>query len=62
MNHTDDLMVPINNRLDDEDTIEATGLDAAVGAMAIASGKVGGGDEHPERRRKVSCRLCNQIY
>lgn len=49
MNHTDDLMVPINNRLD-EDEIDVSGLDAAVSALSTKSGA----DEHPERRQKVS--------
>jgi hypothetical protein len=50
MNHNDDLFVPINNHLEEEDYEDARGLDAAVGIMAIGAGKV---DEHPERRQKA---------
>lgn len=57
VNHTDDLFVPINNKLpdeDDEDFVEsARGLDAAVGVMSLATGGKGKVDEHPERRQKV---------
>jgi hypothetical protein len=52
LNHTDDLMVPINNRLD-EDECDATGLDAAVDALSGAVSGKASIDEHPERRRKV---------
>ena len=51
MNHTDDLFIPINNRLEEDDYEEASGLDAAVGLMDISGGKV---DEHPERRMKAA--------
>ena len=51
MNHTDDLFVPINNRLEEDDFEDARGLDAAVGLLDINGGK---GDEHPERRQKAA--------
>lgn len=52
MNHNDDLFIPINNRLDDEENFEdASGLDAAVGLLNVAGG--GKIDEHPERRQKA---------
>lgn len=50
MNHTDDLFIPINNRLEEDDYEDARGLDAAVGLMDMG-GKV---DEHPERRQKAA--------
>ena len=53
LNHTDDLFVPINNRLD-EDDLEGRGLDAAVDALSEAVKGKASVDEHPERRRKVS--------
>lgn len=52
LNHTDDLMVPINNRLD-EDDLDGTGLDAAVDVLTEAVKGQASVDEHPERRRKV---------
>ncbi|KAJ1425304.1 hypothetical protein B484DRAFT_397946 [Ochromonadaceae sp. CCMP2298] len=53
LNHTDDLFVPINNKLD-EDEFGATGLDAAVDALAGAvKGASLTADEHPERRQKA---------
>ncbi len=52
VNHMDDLLRPINNRLDDEDEHHATGLDDALDMMNIATGSAKG-DEHPERRQKV---------
>lgn len=48
MNHTDDLMRPIMNRMIDEDEIGGTGLDAAVDAISGAFGKgakIGGVDK-----------------
>lgn len=60
MNHTDELMVPINNRLeDDEDEegfLDVTGLDGAISALSVGGG---GADEHPERRQKA---LYNAFY
>lgn len=50
MNHTDDLFIPINNRLEEDDYEDARGIDAAVGLMASGGGKA---DEHPERRQKA---------
>lgn len=51
MNHTDDLFIPINNRLEEDDYEDARGLDAAVGLLDIKGGKA---DEHPERRMKAA--------
>lgn len=55
MNHAESLMVPINNRLEEDDFVEASGLDAALDTLSMAvggsSGKV---DEHPERRQKAA--------
>ncbi len=51
LNHTDDLFIPHRNHLD-EDELEGTGLDAAVGLLSDAVKGVSV-DEHPERRRKV---------
>ncbi len=57
MNHTDDLFIPLNNKLEDEDDEEyeehGRGLDAAVDVMSLATRGEGKQDEHPERRRKV---------
>lgn len=52
VNHMDDYLRPINNRLDDEDDLDATGLDGALDALTVATGGAKG-DEHPERRQKV---------
>lgn len=52
MNHTDDLFIPLNNRLEEEDFEDISGLDAAIDVLNVG-GKV---DEHPERRMKVSRR------
>lgn len=53
INHTDELMVPINNRLpddEDEDGFEdISGLENAISALSTG----GSLDEHPERRQKV---------
>jgi hypothetical protein len=67
LDHTDDLLVPINNRLPDDDEEEdaATGLDGALGVMSFG----GKADEHPERRQKVftfpcafyTC-ICHEIH
>lgn len=57
MNHTDRLMVPINNRLDDDDEdnfMHATGLDDALDTLHLAVGSGGKVDEHPERRQKAA--------
>lgn len=51
MNHTDDLMIPINNRLEEDDFEGASGLDGAIGVLSMGGG--GAGDEHPERRQKA---------
>ena len=56
LNHTDDLFIPHKNRLE-EDELEGTGLDAAVDLLAEAVSGKASVDEHPERRRKVSCML-----
>lgn len=60
MNHTDSLMVPINNRLeddeDDEGFLDVSGLDGAISALSAKGGAV---DEHPERRQKA---LYNAFY
>eukprot|EP01034_Spumella_vulgaris_P022749 gene22749-28907_t len=57
VNHTDDLFVPLNNRLADEDDEDyedhGTGLDAAVDVLHIATKGQSSTDEHPERRRKA---------
>ena len=53
LNHTDDLFVPINNHLE-EDELEATGLDAAVDALTDAVKGQATVSDHPEKRRKVS--------
>lgn len=56
VDHMDDLMVPINNTLPDEDDdqLHASGLDAAVGVMSMAVGGAKKDDQHPERRLKVA--------
>ena len=58
LNHTDDLMRPINNRLEEDDFEDASGLDGAIGALSMGGGG-GAGDEHPERRQKA---LYNAYY
>lgn len=50
MNHTDDLFIPINNHLDEDDYEDISGINGAIDAMKIDGG---GKDEHPERRRKA---------
>jgi hypothetical protein len=57
LNHTDELMVPINNHLD-EDELDGTGLDAAVDALTIGMKGPAATSvfDHPEKRRKV--RIC----
>eukprot|EP01040_Poterioochromonas_malhamensis_P014939 gene14939-16629_t len=52
VNHTDDLFVPLNNHLEEEDFEHTTGLENAVDLL---TGVVGGlkVDEHPERRQKA---------
>ncbi len=58
VNHTDDLFIPLNNRLEEEDDEDyedqGTGLDAAVDVLHIATKGQSSADEHPERRRKVT--------
>jgi hypothetical protein len=55
MNHTDRLMVPLNNRLDeDEDFVHASGLDDALDTLQVAAGGTPKFDEHPERRQKAA--------
>ena len=51
MNHTDELMVHINNHLDEEDFDDATGLDAALGLMSMGST---GSADRPEKRMKAA--------
>ena len=53
VNHTDELMVPINNRLEEDDFEDVSGLDAAIDVLGI-SGSTKGGDNHPERRQKAA--------
>jgi hypothetical protein len=60
VNHAESLMVPINNRLEEDDFVEASGLDAAIDTLEIAVGGPGATiDEHPERRQKA---LYNAFY
>lgn len=42
---------PVNNRLEEEDYEEVTGLEAAIDVLNVGDDKY---DEHPERRQKVS--------
>eukprot|EP01038_Epipyxis_sp_PR26KG_P006786 gene6786-9296_t len=56
MNHTDDLFIPINNHLDEDDFEDGTGVDAALDVLSLKGGKA---DEHPERRQKA---LYNAFY
>lgn len=49
MNHTDDLFVPINNRLE-EDEISGTGLDGAMDALSMATGGAGGEEKNSNRK------------
>lgn len=55
MNHMDEYLVKIENRLPDEDDddIHATGLDSAVHALSTGLGKVSTSDYHPEKRGKA---------
>ena len=53
MNHTDELLVPINNHLNEEDFDDATGLDAALDLISMGSGS-GGSSDHPEKRMKAA--------
>ena len=50
LNHTDDLFVKINNRLEEDDFEDVSGVDGALDALSMGGGKL---DEHPERRQKV---------
>lgn len=50
MNHTDDLFIPINNRLE-EDEISGSGLDGAMDALSMATG--GGASEERNPNRKA---------
>ena len=34
-NHMDDMLAPINNRLDDDGDLDASGIDNALGAMSV---------------------------
>lgn len=43
MNHTDDLMVPINNRLEEDDFEDARGLDSALDLLSIGGSSRGFG-------------------
>ena len=54
IDHMDKPLPVINNRLEEDDYEEVTGLDAALDTMTIAV--KGGGDNvdaHPERRQKA---------
>ena len=66
MNHTDDLFIPINNRLaddDDDNFDDATGLEAAIDVLSVAVGKgAAKTDEHPERRQKVTVTTIHGFY
>ena len=66
MNHAEELMVPINNRLDgDEDDLgfqDVSGIDSAMEALATGGGGEEKVDQHPERRRKVLCLPCLHLY
>ena len=53
MNHTDDLMVPLNNRLEEDDFEDASGLEAAIDLMTVVPKSKGKHDEHPEKKQKV---------
>lgn len=55
VNHTDELMVPINNRLEEGDFESASGLEGAIDLMSMGGVSSAGGkpDEHPERRQKA---------
>jgi len=57
LNHSDELMVKINNRLEEDDFEDATGLDGALDVLSMGGG--GQHDEHPERRQKA---LYNAYY
>eukprot|EP01031_Cornospumella_fuschlensis_P027987 gene27987-33796_t len=50
MNHTDDLFIPLNNRLEEDDFEDVSGLDAALDVLSVGK-KV---DDHPERRMKAA--------
>jgi len=52
VDHMDDLLIPINNRPVDEDTLEATTLEGALDILSLTSGD-NIPDEHPEKRRKA---------
>jgi hypothetical protein len=53
-NHSDDLFIPINNHLD-EDEEDASGIDNALNINALSVSSSGKGyDEHPERNQKVA--------
>jgi hypothetical protein len=49
-------MVPINNRLEEDDFDNGTGIDAAIDVLAISPGKA---DMFPEKRQKA---LYNAYY
>lgn len=51
VNHTDSLFVPLNNRLEEDDFEDISGVDGAIDALQLHAGKV---DEHPERRQKAA--------
>lgn len=53
VNHTDDLLVPINNRIEDNDFEHGSGLDAAVDLISSTMGSTNINDPHPERRQKA---------
>lgn len=54
--HADALMAsPINNRLEEDDFVESSGLDAALDTIHLAvGGGAAKGEEHPERRQKAA--------
>lgn len=51
LNHTDELLVPINNRVTEEGFEDISGVDSALDALSLTTSlKV---DEHPEKRMKA---------
>ncbi len=69
VNHADELLVPINNRLEEDDFEDVSGIDGALDALRYTSLRIpqrkrslnysliisvkDKADEHPERRRKA---------
>lgn len=59
MNHTDRYMIPLNNRIDEnEDFVQASGLDDAFDTLHAAAGGIPKFDEHPEHRQKAAYQAC----